>query len=74
MRELGADLAPMRQRPGHVIIAEQDGYVGTEAMARDSAERAGAGVTLLSGVGHWWMIQDQTAGAAALESFWSTLS
>jgi len=73
LRELGADLSPMKERPGHVIIAELDEYVGTEAMARHSAERAGADVTLLTGVGHWWMIQDPSAGSAALKAFWATL-
>ena len=73
MQELGRDLSVMRDRPGLVIIAEEDTYVGTEAMARDSAERAGAEVEFLSGVGHWWMLQDPKAGAAALNKFWSSL-
>ncbi len=73
LRQLGEFVPSMRERPGHVIVAEQDGYVGTEAMARDVAERAGAEVTLLPGVGHWWMLQNPKAGAAALEGFWSTL-
>lgn len=71
LRELSVDLPNAKQRPGLVIIAEEDTYVGTEAMARDSAEKAGASVTFLSGVGHWWMIQDPKAGAAALNEFWS---
>ena len=74
IREMGADLSVMRERPGHVIFAENDTYVGDEAMARDTAGRAGADVTVLSGVGHWWMIEDPAAGAAALNSFWATLS
>jgi pimeloyl-ACP methyl ester carboxylesterase len=73
LRELGADLSVMQERPGLIIIAEDDGYVGTEAMARDTAERAGANVSFLSGVGHWWMIQDPDAGAAALTSFWASV-
>jgi pimeloyl-ACP methyl ester carboxylesterase len=68
--ELGTDLSMMRNTPGLVIIAEQDHYVGTEAMARDTAERAGASVKLLKGVGHWWMCQDPSAGAAVLNEFW----
>ena len=73
MRELGQDLSVMRERPGLVIIAEQDTYVGTAAMAKDSAERAGAEVALLKDVGHWWMLQDPKAGAAVLNKFWSSL-
>jgi len=73
LRELGRDLATMKERPGLVIIAEQDTYVGTEAMARDTAKRAGAEVKFLKGVGHWWMLQDPAAGAAALNSFWASL-
>ena len=72
IKELGSDLSTMRERPGLVIIAEQDTYVGTEAMARDSAARAGAQVAFLSGVGHWWMLQDPAAGATALQNFWSS--
>ena len=71
LRELGADLSRMRELPGLVIIAENDHYVGTETMARDTADRSGASVSVLSGVGHWWMAQDPKAGAAALNSFWS---
>ena len=73
MRELGTDLSVMRQRPGLVIIAELDTYVGTEAMARDTAERAGAQVSFLDGVGHWWMLQNPETGAAALNSFWDSI-
>ena len=72
MSNLGVDLTTMRTRPGHVLIAQNDGYVGTEEMARDTASRAGAGVTLLTDVGHWWMIEDPGAGAAALNSFWAS--
>ena len=72
MSDLGADLATMRTRPGHVLIAENDGYVGTEDMARDTATRAGAGVTLLADVGHWWMVEGPGPGAAALNSFWAS--
>ncbi len=72
MQEIGADLTIMTTRPGLVIIAENDGYVGTESMARDTAARAGAEVSFLPGVGHWWMIENAEAGAAALNTFWET--
>lgn len=73
IRKLGADLSVMRERPGLVIIAELDHYVGTEAMARDTAERADAAVSLLPGVGHWWMLQGPGLGAKALNTFWASL-
>ena len=37
------------------------------------AEPAGAEVAVLPGLGHWWMIQDPIAGAAALRTFWSSI-
>ncbi len=73
MRELGADLSVMRERPGLVMIAENDGYVGTEAMARDTAERAGAQVSILPEAGHWWMVQIPQLGASILNQFWRSI-
>ena len=73
MRNLGNDVSVMRQTKGHVIIAEQDHYVGTEAMARHTAERAGASVSYLEAVGHWWMIQNPQLGADTLNNFWRSL-
>jgi pimeloyl-ACP methyl ester carboxylesterase len=70
LAELGQDLSAATARPGLVVIAELDTYVGTAAMARATAERAGATVAVLEGVGHWWMLQDPAAGAAALTDFW----
>ena len=73
LSELGADLTLMGSRPGLVIIAENDDYVGTDAMHREVANRAGAQVSVLQGVGHWWMVQDPTAGAAMLTRFWASV-
>jgi pimeloyl-ACP methyl ester carboxylesterase len=67
-------LPAARTRPGLVIVASEDHYVGTEAMARWAAEQAGATVTVLEGLGHWWMLQDPVRGAAALRAFWSGLA
>jgi pimeloyl-ACP methyl ester carboxylesterase len=71
MVEAAAELPAAAARPGLVLIAADDPYVGTEAMARASAGLAGAAVTVLDGVGHWWMLQDPAKGARALEAFWS---
>jgi pimeloyl-ACP methyl ester carboxylesterase len=74
MRELG-ELSPnARVRPGRFIFAELDHYCGTETMAREAAARMGAEVSVLSGVGHWWMVEDPAAGAAVLNGFWAELS
>ena len=73
MAEYGADLSAAKENPGLVIVAEEDHYVGGEAMSRHSAERMGASVAVLSGVGHWWMIQDPKAGAEMLNNFWKTI-
>jgi pimeloyl-ACP methyl ester carboxylesterase len=73
MAEWGADLTPLRSRPGLVIIATEDHYTGGETLARRTAERAGAQVTVLEGLGHWWMCQDPRRGAAALRAFLETV-
>jgi pimeloyl-ACP methyl ester carboxylesterase len=73
MAQLGAKLPEAANRPGLVIIATEDHYTGGEARARDSAARADARVEVLDGLGHWWMLQDPTRGAAVLRAFWDTL-
>lgn len=62
------------QRPGLVIAPVGDLFGGTEAQYRWAAERAGAQVAVLSGLGHWWMLEDPAAGAATLRRFWDSLS
>ncbi len=73
MARLGEKLSAAAARPGLVIIPTEDGYTGGEARARWSAEQAKADVAVLQGLGHWWMMQDPAAGAAALRTFWSSL-
>jgi len=73
MTEWGAELAAAERRPGLVIIATEDHYTGGEVLARRSAERFGAQVALLPGLGHWWMLQDPAAGAKVLGDFFATL-
>jgi pimeloyl-ACP methyl ester carboxylesterase len=74
MTEWGDQLAAAERRSALVIIATDDHYTGGEALARRSAERFGAEVAVLDGLGHWWMLQDPARGAAALTSFWSRFS
>lgn len=69
MLELGKDLPKAAANPGLVIIATEDHYTGGEALARRSAERAGAQVAVLEGLGHWWMCEDPARGAQVLDRF-----
>jgi pimeloyl-ACP methyl ester carboxylesterase len=74
MTEWGKDLPRAAVRPGLVIIATEDHYTGGEVLARRSAERAGARVAVLQGLGHWWMCQDPAQGAKVLDDFWASLA
>ena len=74
MARLGGRLGAAEARPGLVIIPTEDEYTGGEARARWSSEQAKAEVAVLQGLGHWWMIQDPAAGAAALQKLWGSLT
>ena len=69
----GQEVSAASARPGLVIVPAEDEYTGGEARHRWIAERAGAKVAVLEGVGHWWMVQDPVAGAAALRRFWDAI-
>jgi len=73
MAQWGEKLPAAKARPGLVLIPTEDTFTGGEDRARASADKAGARVEVLNGLGHWWMLQDPKAGAAALESFWRSL-
>jgi pimeloyl-ACP methyl ester carboxylesterase len=73
MANWGRDLEKAAARPGLVIIATEDHYVGGEAPARRSAKRARAEVAVLEGLGHWWMCQDPARGAAVLNAFFAKM-
>jgi len=73
LAELGKDLEALTALPGLMINAENDHYVGTDEMAQVTADRAGAQVVHLAGVGHWWMCENPALGAATLESFWASV-
>jgi pimeloyl-ACP methyl ester carboxylesterase len=74
MAEWGRDIAEAKARPGLVVIPAGDHLTGGEALARRSAERAGAQVAVLDGLGHWWMCQDPARGARVLDRFFASLS
>lgn len=74
MAEAGGNIEALRARPGLMINAENDSYVGTDEMAKTTADRAGARVVHLAGVGHWWMCENPALGAETLETFWANPS
>lgn len=74
LAELGKKAGVLSARPGLMINAENDHFVGTDEQAEAIAELAGASLAHLAGVGHWWMCEDPASGAAALEGFWASLA
>ncbi|MEJ7801069.1 MAG: alpha/beta hydrolase [Ilumatobacter sp.] len=52
-----------------VIVATDDHYTGGPELARRVAEKWGASVAELDGLGHWWMMQDPARGAETLRAF-----
>ena len=70
MAELGRHLPTAAARPGLAILGTDDHFVGSMAMRRRSAARAGARVATFDGLGHWWMVQDPARAARALTAFW----
>ena len=73
MAQAGRSLENAAARPGLSLLATEDTYIGSEELRRRAADRAGARTEVLDGLGHWWMVQDPAAGAAALTRFWKTL-
>jgi pimeloyl-ACP methyl ester carboxylesterase len=71
--QAGRDLEKAAARPGLSVLATEDHYVGSPAIRRRAAERAGARTEVLEGLGHWWMVQDPALSAAVLTRFWDSL-
>lgn len=69
MVELGHGLEGAARRPGLVVVGADDDLVGTSAMARECATRAGADVLELD-AGHLWMVQRPEAAARGIEAHW----
>ena len=57
--------------PGLVLVPSEDPFLSDEG-ARLGAGNAGAATADLTGLGHWWMLQDPKQGAAVLEQHWSS--
>lgn len=76
--DIGREWAPEFREipaPGLVVVPSDDPFLSADG-ARAAAARAGAGAALadLSGLGHWWMLQDPARGADMLEEFWASLT
>lgn len=73
LAEAGKTLENAAAVPGLSLSATEDPFVGAEEMRRRAAGRAGARTEVLDGLGHWWMVENPAAGAAALARFWESL-
>ncbi|MFD3590408.1 alpha/beta fold hydrolase [Streptomyces sp. NPDC058683] len=71
LTEWGIELDKAEHRPGLVINATEDVFVGGPDSAHLAARRFGAEEARLEGLGHWWMMQDPRRGAAALNRFYA---
>lgn len=68
--ELGRDLPRLAGTPGLAVVATEDDLVGTPEMHHGAAAGAGARVTVLDGLGHFWAAQDPATAARELTAFW----
>ena len=59
--------------PGFVLVPSDDPFL-EDGSARKGAAQAGAQVVELSGLGHWWMLQDPARSAGALQDAWAAVS
>ncbi len=70
LAQLGSHLVALKPRPGLVIDATDDPYVGSE-LGREMVERVGAELLTLDGQGHWWMVTSPDKAAEGLIEFWN---
>ena len=70
---LGFNMAAASQRPGLCILAAGDSYTGGGAKHRSVATRAGAAVTELLDVGHWWMCEKPGLAAHTVAGWLASL-
>jgi pimeloyl-ACP methyl ester carboxylesterase len=70
-QEWGPDIGGAAERPGLTLITDED--LAERNWAHRAAAKAGARVTELRGLGHWWLVQDPKRGVAALQEFWRSL-
>jgi pimeloyl-ACP methyl ester carboxylesterase len=70
-KEWGPDFHDI-PKPGRIVLASDDTLIA-QHLSRGAAQRAGAKVAELEGLGHWWMLQDPGRSAAMLEEFWASI-
>jgi hypothetical protein len=58
--------------PGLVLDAPADPF-GPEPLSLEVAHLLGAEIAHLSGLGHWWALQDPARAVAQLTAFWSSV-
>ncbi|SJZ56070.1 Pimeloyl-ACP methyl ester carboxylesterase [Enhydrobacter aerosaccus] len=75
MSEAGQLLPSAAQRPGLALIAVDDfgRASGTLEQHEWAAQRSGAKIARLAGVGHWWPEETPAPVAEALKNFWAEL-
>lgn len=75
MAEAGQLLPSAARRPGLALIAVDDfgRASGTLAQHEWAAQRSGAKMAHLAGVGHWWPEETPAPVAEALRNFWAEL-
>lgn len=71
MRVVGEQFAVAAPPNGLIVIAENDHYAGPHETHREMARAVGADTVEMSGVGHWWMIENPGAAADALMAHWT---
>lgn len=69
MIEWGQQPERARTSRGAFIHATEDPYVGAARGTRELASEMGAVVVELSGLGHWWMLEDPEGAAQRLEQW-----
>ena len=70
MAELGKGLSTLASSPGTRARRHRGPLRRRRGLRRRAAERAGAEVAVLDGLGHWWMAEDPARGARVLTAFW----
>jgi pimeloyl-ACP methyl ester carboxylesterase len=70
-KEWGPDFHDIA-KPGLLVVAPDDAF-GSPDWGRNAGAKTGARVAELVNVGHWWMLQDPAAAAAAITEFWASL-
>jgi pimeloyl-ACP methyl ester carboxylesterase len=69
MATWGREFEQAERRPGLVVCAASDSFVGGPELAHRMAGRLGAAEVVLPGAGHWWMLQDPARAAAVLRDW-----